>query len=217
MTSTLIELCQWVRPELACLGELGRPLLDVIGAVERLGAGRDLTVLTDPGFALDLLTAAGPAGDAAVVGRVLDFLRTRADAGPVGSVTSVPAVTVAEAVERYDHGVLAMTARGTQHTYRTWIRRLVAAYGDRTPASVSAGDLTDLIAEHVLAGRQATSGAGPGEAPRRTPSPPSGTSGPTWSKRATPPTTSPTGSASPPGPSPAAGASRSRQPHCCAS
>jgi site-specific recombinase XerD len=46
-----------------------------------------------------------------------------------------------------------MTAPGTQHTYRTWIRRLVAAYGDRTPESVTAGDLTDLIAEHVLAGR----------------------------------------------------------------
>jgi hypothetical protein len=45
----------------------------------------------------------------------------------------VPAVTVAEAVERYDRGVLAMTAGGTQHTYRMGIRRLVAAYGDRTP------------------------------------------------------------------------------------
>jgi site-specific recombinase XerD len=153
--TTLIDLCQRVRPELACLGELGHPLLDVIGVIERLGAGRDVAVLADPGFALDLLTTAGPAGDAAVVGRGLDFLRTRADAGPVGGVTLVPAVTVAEAVERYDRGVLAMTARGTQHTYRTWIRRLVAADGAWTPASVSAGDLTDLIAEHVLAGRQA--------------------------------------------------------------
>jgi site-specific recombinase XerD len=152
----LVELCARVRPELACLGELGRPLLDVVGVVgvvERRGAGRDTAVLADAGFALDVLSAVGPAGDAAVVGRVLEFLRTRAEAGPVGSVVTAPSVTLAEAVERYERGVLALAAKGTQHTYRTWTRRLVTAYGDRNPESVSAGDLADLIAEHVLAGR----------------------------------------------------------------
>jgi hypothetical protein len=91
VTGNLIELCQRVRPELACLGDLGRPLLDVVTGIERLGAGRDTGALADAGFVLDILTAAGPAGDAAVVGRVLDFLRTRrgrarrlGDRGPGG-------------------------------------------------------------------------------------------------------------------------------------
>jgi hypothetical protein len=97
VTRALIELRQRVRPELACLGDLGRPFLDVVSVIERLGAGRDLGVLADPGFALDPLTTAGPTVDAPVVGRVLDFLRARADAGPVGAVTAAPAVTIAEA------------------------------------------------------------------------------------------------------------------------
>ena len=76
MNSTrLIELCQRIRPELACLGELGRPLLDVVSVIERVGATRDITVLSEPGLALDVLTSAGAGSDAAAVGRVLDFLR----------------------------------------------------------------------------------------------------------------------------------------------
>ena len=150
---TLIELCQRVRPELACLGELGEPLLAAVAVIERLSGARDTDVLGEPGFALDVLTAAGPMSDAAVVGRLLDFLRTRADAGPVRAVTGAPVVTVAEAVAMYEHGALALMASGTQHTYRTWTRRLAIAYGDRAPKSVTAGDLTDLIAKHVLASR----------------------------------------------------------------
>ena len=69
MTASLGELCQRARPELACLGELGRPLLEVLTVVERRAAGRDGSVLADPVFALDVLTAAGPGTDAAVVGR----------------------------------------------------------------------------------------------------------------------------------------------------
>ena len=67
----LTELCQRVRPELACLGELGRPLLDVVGVIERLGVARGITALAEPGFALDVLAADGPDSDAAVVGRVV--------------------------------------------------------------------------------------------------------------------------------------------------
>ena len=58
MNMTLFEVCQRARPELACLGELGRPLLEIVVVVERLAAGRDVDALADPGFALDVLTAA---------------------------------------------------------------------------------------------------------------------------------------------------------------
>ena len=153
MNMTLLEVCQRARPELACLGELGRPLLEIVVVVERLAEGRDVGTLADPGFALDVLTAAN--GDAAVIGRVLDFLRTRTAAGPAGSVITAPAVTLIEAVESYEKGALALMASGTQHTYRTWTRRLVADHGGRSPASVTAGDLTDLIAKHVVARRSA--------------------------------------------------------------
>ena len=86
-SSMLIDLCQRIRPELACLGELGRLLLDVVTVIERVGAARDVTVLSEPGFALDVLTSAGAGSDAAVVGRVLDFLRIRAHAGPASTTT----------------------------------------------------------------------------------------------------------------------------------
>jgi integrase len=150
---TLTGLCVRARPELACLGELGRPLLGVLGVVERVGCERGLDALGDPLFALDVLTAAGPGVEAAVVGRLLDFLRQRAGSATVLAAT--PAVTVADAVASYDAGPLALMARGTQHTYRTWDRRLAADFGGRDPASVTAGDLKDLIAKHVLALRSA--------------------------------------------------------------
>ena len=119
MNSTrLIELCQRIRPELACLGELGRPLLDVVSVIERVGGARDITVLSEPGFALDVLTSAGAGSDAAVVGRVLDFLRIRAHAGPAGAITTAADVTLVEAVELYEHGALALMASGTRYTSR---------------------------------------------------------------------------------------------------
>lgn len=89
----LFDFCQRIRPELACLGELGRPLLDVVTVIERLGGTQTITVLSQPGFALDVLTA-GNGSDAASVGRVLDFLRIRADAGPATTVTTGGGVTV---------------------------------------------------------------------------------------------------------------------------
>jgi integrase/recombinase XerD len=152
---SLVELCQRIRPELACLGDLGRPLLDVVTVIERVAGSNTATALSEPAFALDVLTAAGGEADAAVVGRVLDFLRQRSDAGPARAITSAPAVTVAEAVQQYEHGAAALLAKGSQQTYRTWTRRLTAKYGDRPPGSITAGDLTDLIAQHVIAKRTA--------------------------------------------------------------
>jgi integrase len=150
----LIDLCQRIRPELACLGNLGQPLLDVVTVIERLADEADVSVLAEPTFALDVLAASGPTADAAVIGRVLDFLRQRSGAPPARVVATASPVTIAEAVEQYERGSLRLLARGSQYTYRTWTRRLVDRYSDRTPASISAGDLTDLIAEHVLARRE---------------------------------------------------------------
>jgi integrase/recombinase XerC len=149
----LVDLCRRARPELACLGELGRPLLAVVTVVERVGAARGCDALADPGFALDVLTGAD--GDAATVGRVLDFLRLRAETAPPTVAAAVsPGVKLSEAVELYEASALALMADGTQHTYRTWTRRLVDDYGERDPADVTAGDLTDLIAKHVVARRR---------------------------------------------------------------
>ena len=147
----LIDLCHRVRPELICLGELGQRLVDVVTIVERLAGTSTIGQLTEPAFALDVLASAGDNADAAVIGRVLDFLRQRASADPARAVGSVAAVTIREAVEQYERGAMALMARGSQYTYRTWTRRLATAYGDRLPGSISAGDLTDLIAQHVVA------------------------------------------------------------------
>ncbi|MGI8792484.1 MAG: hypothetical protein ACR2H3_04815 [Acidimicrobiales bacterium] len=72
-TMTLVELCRRARPELACLDDLGRPLLGVVGVVERVGAERGCDALADPGFALDVLTAANGSGDAATSGGCWNF------------------------------------------------------------------------------------------------------------------------------------------------
>lgn len=152
--TTMTELCRRARPELACLGDLGLPLLAVLGVVERIGAERQDDALADPGFALEVLTAASATADAATVGRVLDFLRLRAGAASSADSAVRHGVTLADAVELYEAGALALMAQGTQHTYRTWTRRLVADHGQRDPADLTAGDLTDLIAKHVLAGRR---------------------------------------------------------------
>jgi hypothetical protein len=62
MTATVVELCRRARPEFACLGDLGGPLLAVVGVIERVGATRGCDALADPGFALDVLTAANGHG-----------------------------------------------------------------------------------------------------------------------------------------------------------
>jgi hypothetical protein len=41
----LIELCQRIHPELACLGDLGLPLLDVVTMIERLAGDADVGML----------------------------------------------------------------------------------------------------------------------------------------------------------------------------
>ena len=154
---TLTAVCGRARPELACLGDLGSALVATLGVVERAGAGRGADALTDPGFALDVL-ATEPGVDPALVGRVLDFLRSREGCTPVANGASsghrLPSVTVADAVASYEAGPLALMATGTVHTYRTWTRRLVAAHPGASPGELTAGDLKDLIARHVLAARR---------------------------------------------------------------
>lgn len=160
--TTLAELCQRSRPELACLGDVAGPLVALCGVVERLGAGRTSGVLADPGFALDVLTAAGDETDPALVGRVLDYLRSRDGSKPLVQLADSPAVpatarvTMAEAVASYEAGPLAMMATGSTRNYRTWTRRLTEAHAGADPRDMTAGDLRDLIAQHVLAYRSAT-------------------------------------------------------------
>jgi integrase/recombinase XerC len=151
-------LCERARPELACLGELAVPLVAVVGIVEHVGTGRGVEALADPTFALDVLTAVGPDGDPAVVGRVLDFLRARTTAGAPAVPKAGPASpgrppTLTDAAARYRSGALALMAPTTQSSYWPWVNRLVAAHGDQDPGAVTAGDLKDLIAAHVLARR----------------------------------------------------------------
>lgn len=103
MSATAItELCRRARPELACLGDLGLPLRAVLSVVERIGAEWENDALADPGFALDVLTAASGTADAATVGRVLDFLRLRAGAAPTAESAVRSGVTLAAAVELYE-------------------------------------------------------------------------------------------------------------------
>lgn len=94
----LSGLCQRVRPELACLGDLGQPLVDVITVVERVAGECDVRLLSEPAFALDVLASAGCNADPVMIGRLLDFLRQRIGAEPARFVTSASPVTVAEAV-----------------------------------------------------------------------------------------------------------------------
>ena len=154
-TTTLAAVCERVRPELASLGDLGAALVATLGVVERAGGGRGADALVDPGFAIDVLTAE-PGVDPALVGRVLDYLRSREGcAAVVGSPEfRLPSVTLADAIASYEGGPLALMSAGTGHTYKTWTRRLAAAHADDSPGVLTAGDLKDLIAKHVLAGRR---------------------------------------------------------------
>jgi hypothetical protein len=52
----LAAVCGRARPEPASLGDLGTALVATLGVVERAGAGRGVDALTDPAFALDVLT-----------------------------------------------------------------------------------------------------------------------------------------------------------------
>jgi integrase/recombinase XerC len=156
----LAVVCDRARGELAGLGDLGGPLVAVLGVVERVGAGRGVEVLTDPGFAVEVLVSS-PGVDAGLVGRVLDFLRSRHGLDTVttcaaggGGGSGRVSVRLADAIAGYEAGPLALMATGTGHTYRTWTRRLAAVHGDDAPGSVTAGDLKDLIARHVLAARR---------------------------------------------------------------
>ena len=142
------DLCAAARADLEALGPLAAPLLDALDGVARELGDRPLDGLRDPAFALDLLAVVP---EAALAGKLLDFLARRASSE---RASTAPRVTVAGAVEEYETSALGLLAAGSQRTYRTWIRRLVEAYGDRSPASVTPGDLRDLIARYVVANRK---------------------------------------------------------------
>ncbi|MCU1395306.1 MAG: hypothetical protein JWM34_3734 [Ilumatobacteraceae bacterium] len=123
--------------------------------IEQVGACRTISALDEPAFALDVLTAAGSI-EPRSIGQLLDFFRLRADAMPAPSgAARSSAITVADAIDLYESSALALMATGTRAVYRTWTRRLVVEHGDRPPRSLTAGDLTDLIARHVIAGHSA--------------------------------------------------------------
>jgi hypothetical protein len=79
--------------------------------IAHAGTGRcrpECRALDDPGFALEVFTA-GPGVDPGLVGRVLDFHRSRegcttpdTSSGPTAACR--PAVTVADAIASYDAG-----------------------------------------------------------------------------------------------------------------
>jgi site-specific recombinase XerC len=154
--SEMIELCGRAGAELCSLGELGPAILVVVDAAQATANGRGVEALSDPAFALEVLTATDRC-DAAAVGRVLDFLRTRAGSAPVAADRTV---TVAEAVAAYEAGALALMAKGTGHTYRTWTRRLIQQARDTDIGELSAGDLTDVIARYANVERDGRRGRG---------------------------------------------------------
>jgi integrase len=69
-------------------------------------------------------------------------------------------VTVAEAVTAYERGALALMAEGTGHTYRTWTRRLLCEIGESDVGTVTAGELTDVIARYAGVERGGRRGRG---------------------------------------------------------
>lgn len=144
------ELCDRVRPELAAFGELGGRLLVALDAVAVVAGLRSVDLLDDPAFALELLTAPREGTEPAVLGRVLDHLRAEASgAGTAGTNKRAGGITVADAIDEYEKGPLLLLAESSQTNFRTWTRRLRARFGDRPVASLTAGDLTDLISGHV--------------------------------------------------------------------
>lgn len=153
---TLAAICERARSELTTLGEAGAPLVSLLSVVQRAGAGRDCAALDDPDFALDVLAAVGEETDIALVGRVLDFLRARSETNHTAQTSgpSAPPMSLADAVTSYEAGALAMMPNSSAATYRTWTRRLVASHAEAAPREITAGDLTDLIAAHVVAARR---------------------------------------------------------------
>lgn len=139
----MIELCRATRTELSELGELGAPLLSAVDLVMIVAGRRGVGVLADPAFALEVLEAQGPGRVApAVVGRVLDHLRTRAgvEAADGGSLT------VADAAAAWEAEAFALRAPTTASSYRPWVRRLVDAHGGVPVTDITAVDLANLVA-----------------------------------------------------------------------
>lgn len=127
---TLGGLCRRARPKLECLGDLGRPLLAMLGVVERTGAGRSVDPLGDPLFALDVLDAAGPGAEAAVVGRLLDFLRQRAGVEPT-AVNGIVGVTLAVTVAQFTGPPTTSRTRSGSWTTSTPVAHLAEGTSPR--------------------------------------------------------------------------------------
>jgi hypothetical protein len=145
----LATLCATVEAELRALDPAG-VLAAVAAAAGTAAAGRGADALADPAFALDVLASVETSslgGEAALlVARVLDLLRRRSGTAAAGALApSAVSRTLAEALGEYETtGFLALSPNA-RRTYRTWTRRLAAAYGDHDVARVRTGDLTNLI------------------------------------------------------------------------
>lgn len=148
MTVTVAELCAAARADVVSLGELGRELAAALDVVAATAGERPVAVLADPAFALEVMAApwlAGRRPATAAVGRVLDHLRAKARL--TGMVARF--LTVRDAAADWETRGLALSSPATAATYRTWIRRLVAAHGDDDIAAVTAVHLAQLIASYT--------------------------------------------------------------------
>ena len=141
----MLELYSTARSELAELGDLGRPLVSTLELVVFTAGSRGVGVLADPTFALEVLGRGGDESSPALVGRMLDHLRTRA--GVVAEAGG--ALTVADAAAQWEAEAFALRAPTTAKAYRPWIRRLVDVHGGASVTDVSAVDLANLIASYT--------------------------------------------------------------------
>jgi len=157
--AAVADRCAAARAQFVALGPVGDVLVAVVDALESAAVAGGMA-LDDPGLLLDAMAVLrGEPGvpqwaAAGLVGKVIAHMGAEADTGARAGQSGP---TVAEAVAEYEANSLALMAAGTQHTYRTWTRRLAAGCGARRPGELTAGDLKDLIAAHVLA---APSGGG---------------------------------------------------------
>jgi integrase len=148
MTVPLSLVCAQAKVDLAPLGQLGAELSAVVDMVGAVARERASAVLADPSFALELVRAPWSPGRRptnAVIGGVLDDLRTRAGLAE----TIVRFTSVTDAAADWEARGLALCAPGTMASYRPWVRRLVAVHGDDDVCSVDAVKLAKLIAGYT--------------------------------------------------------------------
>ena len=140
--TTVADACARARPNFVALGAPGAPLVEVVDAASRLAGAQPVDAFGAPRLALALVAEGH---DPAVVGDVVSFL-AGAQRAPAR-----PSVRLADVLDRYEASALALTAPGTQATYRTWVKRLRSAHGDADPAALGIAELMDVIAVHATA------------------------------------------------------------------